>query len=83
MTKKELLCGLTLSGMLATSSGFFLLTTLKAGAQDNPQRETIQATAMGQQRASGKMFSVTVNIESYSTPADQKVLSDAFKNGGN
>ncbi|HZV86759.1 MAG TPA: hypothetical protein VFF95_04370 [Candidatus Binatus sp.] len=82
MTKKELLCGLTLSGMLATSSGFFLLTTLKAGAQDNPQRETIQATAMGQQRASGKMFSVTVNIESYSTPADQKVLSDAFKNGG-
>jgi hypothetical protein len=82
MTKKELFCGLTLSGMLATSSGFFLLTTLKAGAQDNPQRETIQATAMGQHRASGKMFSVTVNIESYSTPADQKVLSDAFKNGG-
>lgn len=82
MTKKGLLYGLTLSGMLATSSGFFLLTTLKAGAQDNPQRETIQATAMGQQRASGKMFSVTVTIESYSTPADQKILSDAFKNGG-
>lgn len=82
MTKKELLCGLTLSGMLATPSGFFLLTTLKAGAQDNPQRETIQATAMGQQRASGKMFNVTVTIESYSTPADQKILSDAFKNGG-
>ena len=82
MTKKGLLCGLTLSGMLATSSGFFLLTTLKAGAQDKPQRETIQATAMGQQRASGKMFSVTVTIESYSTPADQKILSDAFKNGG-
>jgi hypothetical protein len=82
MTKKGLLCGLTLSGMLATSSGFFLLTTLKAGAQDKPQRETIQATAIGQQRASGKMFSVTVTIESYSTPEDQKVLSDAFKNGG-
>jgi hypothetical protein len=82
MIKKGLLYGLTLSGMLATSSGFFLLTTLKAGAQDNPPSETIQATAMGQQRASGKMFSVTVNIESYSTPEDQKVLSDAFKNGG-
>jgi len=37
---------------------------------------------MGQQRASGKMFSVTVNIESYSTAEDQKTLSDAFKNGG-
>lgn len=82
MTKKGLLYGLTLSGMLATLSGFFLLTTLKAGAQDKPQRETIQATAMGQQRASGKMFSVTVNIESYSTPEDQKILSDAFKDGG-
>jgi hypothetical protein len=82
MTKKRSLCGLTLSGMLAISSGFFLLTALKAGAQDKPKRETIQATAMGQQRASGKMFSVTVNIESYSTPEDQKVLSDAFNSGG-
>jgi hypothetical protein len=82
MTRKAFLCGLTLSGMLAISSGFFVLTVLKAGAQDKPKRETIQATAMGQQRASGKMFSVTVNIESYSTPEDQKILSDAFKNGG-
>jgi hypothetical protein len=82
MTKKRFLCGLTLSGMLAISSGFLFLTALKAGAQDKPKRETIQATAMGQQRASGKMFSVTVNIESYSTPEDQKVLSDAFNSGG-
>jgi hypothetical protein len=79
MTKKAFLCGLTFSGMLAISSGFF---ALEAGAQDTPKRETIQATAMGQQRASGKMFSVTVNIESYSTAEDQKTLSDAFKNGG-
>jgi hypothetical protein len=82
MTKKRFLCGLTLSGMLAISSGFFLLTALKAGAQDKPKRETIQATAMGQQRASGKVFSVTVNIESYSTPEDQKALMDAFSAGG-
>jgi hypothetical protein len=82
MTKKRSLCGLTLSGMLAISSGFLLLTALKAGAQDKPKRETIQATAMGQQRASGKMFSVTVNIESYSTPEDQKALMDAFSAGG-
>jgi hypothetical protein len=82
MTTKASLCGLTLSGMIAISSGFFVLTALKAGAQDKPKRETIQATAMGQQRASGKMFHVTVNIESYSTPEDQKLLSDAFESGG-
>ena len=82
MTKKRFLCGLTLSGMLAISSGFLFLTALKAGAQDKPKRETIQATAMGQQRASGKMFNVTVNIESYSTPEDQQALIAAFKAGG-
>jgi hypothetical protein len=60
----------------------FLLTTLKVGAQDKPKPETIQATARGQLRASGKMFSVTINIESYSTPEDQKVLVDAFNTGG-
>ena len=82
MTKKGFFCGLTLFGMLAISSGFFILTSLKAGAQDKPKRETIQATAMGQQRAAGKTFHVTVNIESYSTPEDQKALVDAFNAGG-
>jgi len=42
----------------------------------------IQATAFGQQRASGKTTNVTINIESYSTPEDQKVLIDAFNTGG-
>jgi len=37
---------------------------------------------MGQLKASGKAFHVTVNIESYSTPEDQKVLIDAFNAGG-
>jgi len=36
---------------------------------------------MGQQRASGKTSNVTVNIESYSTLEDQKVLFDAFTSG--
>ena len=79
--KKRLFADLMLVGILA-STGMFLPGAFNAGAQDKPKRETIQATAMGQQRASGKMFHVTVNIESYSTPEDQKVLFDAFTDGG-
>src|SRR5271169_5580602 len=54
----------------------------KTGAQDTPTRETIQAQAMGQNRAAGKNFNVTVSINSYSTPDDQKALLDAFAQGG-
>jgi hypothetical protein len=68
--------------MIAVFSGLLLFATYKVGAQDKPKRETIQATAMGQQRASGKMFNVTVIIESYSTPEDQQALIAAFKAGG-
>lgn len=60
----------------------FLPVALKVYAQDKPKRETIQATAMGQTTAAGKTFHVTVNIESYSTPEDQKMLIDAFASGG-
>jgi hypothetical protein len=52
------------------------------GAQDKPKRETIQAQAMGQNRAAGKTFNVTVAIDSYSTPEDQKLLISAFTQGG-
>jgi hypothetical protein len=82
MSKKRFLSVLTLSGMIAVFSGLLLFATYKVGAQDKPKRETIQATAMGQQRASGKMFNVTVIIESYSTPEDQQALIAAFKAGG-
>ena len=81
MMKKRLFAHLMLVGSLA-SVGMFLPLAFNAGAQDKPKRETIQATAMGQQRATGKMFHVTVNIESYSTPEDQKMLIDAFAGGG-
>jgi len=81
MMKKRLFTDLILAASLA-SMGMFLPVAFNAGAQDQPKRETIQATAMGQQRASGKMFHVTVNIESYSTPEDQKMLIDAFASGG-
>jgi hypothetical protein len=48
--------------------------------KDKP--ETIQAQAMGQLKMTGKTFNVTILIESYSTPQDQKTLIDAFQRGG-
>jgi hypothetical protein len=44
--------------------------------------ETIQAQAFGTTTMSGKTFGVTITIEEYSTPADQKALIDAFNSGG-
>ncbi len=58
------------------------MPAFKIGAQDKPKRETIQAQAMGQNRAAGKSFNVTVSIDSYSTPDDQKLLISAFNQGG-
>jgi hypothetical protein len=69
-----------ITGVLIT---FVLVVgAFKTAAQDKPKPETIQAQAMGQNRAMGKSFSVTVTIASYSTPDDQKVLLDAFAQGG-
>src|SRR5258708_6722892 len=46
------------------------------------KQETIQAQAFGTTTMAGKSFGVTINIEDYSTPADQKALIDAFNSGG-
>jgi hypothetical protein len=59
-----------------------LVAIVAAPAQDKAKPETIHATAMGQMTASGKTFSVTINIASYSTPADQQALIEAFNAGG-
>ena len=70
---------------LVAGSLMLLVLTLSAfqiGAQDQPKRETIQAQAMGQNTAVGKTFNVTITIDSYSTPDDQKALIDAFTQGG-
>jgi hypothetical protein len=81
MRKTRLFADLILISSLV-SIGVLQPATSNAGTQDKPKRETIQATAMGQERTSGKTFHVAVNIDSYSTPEDQKVLSDAFSTGG-
>ena len=44
--------------------------------------ETIQAQAFGTSTMAGKTFGITILIEEYSTPADQKALIDAFNDGG-
>jgi hypothetical protein len=82
MIMKRPLSVLSLAGMLAFSCGLLMLAVFRAEAQDKPKSEVIQATARGQERASGKMFHITINIASYSTPADQKILIDAFSTGG-
>jgi hypothetical protein len=81
MTKKNMLfADLILASGVAIAS--MLLPAFKTGAQEKPKPETIQATAMGQLQASGRTFHITINIESYSTPSDQKILIDAFQSGG-
>jgi hypothetical protein len=67
---------------IAAIGGLLLIASVAVLAQDKAKTETIHATAMGQMRASGKTFSVTINIASYSTPADQQALIDAFNAGG-
>jgi hypothetical protein len=81
MNNKGLFAKLVWTVSVATL-GMFPGAAYKASAQDSPKRETIQAQAMGQNTAMGKTFNVTINIESYSTPADQKTLMDAFASGG-
>jgi hypothetical protein len=83
---KRLVTGvLTMVGTLAVAV-IFVPATCNVAAQEEPKPkpkiETIQAQAMGQLTATGKTFNVTVRIESYSTPEDQKVLIDAFTSGG-
>jgi hypothetical protein len=46
------------------------------------KRETIQAQVWGEQRLAGKTFNMTIIINSYSTPEDQKALIGAFQKGG-
>jgi hypothetical protein len=72
-------------GILMASLLFAGVVTVSASRiypQDQPKRETIQAQAMGQNTSAGNQFNVTISINSYSTPDDQKALIDAFTQGG-
>lgn len=62
--------------------GLTLLATGFLYGQEKAKREVIQASARGEMRGSGSFVNITINIESYSTPEDQKILIDAFQKGG-
>ena len=59
-----------------------LLPSTSSNAQDKPKRETFQATAMGQSTQLGRMHSVNIMIEEYSTAEDQQALLEAFNSKG-
>ena len=62
---------------LAIAAVFML--GIGVNAADN---ETIQAQAFGTTTMAGRSVGVTIIIDGYSTPADQKSLIDAFNRGG-
>ena len=47
------------------------------------QRQVFQAQSMGQGTQMGQNFSLTLTIDEYSPPEDQKVLLEAFEKAGN
>jgi len=61
-----------------------LLVTFAATAisESEPKPETIQAQVFGTTTMAGRSFGITIIIEGYSTPAEQKTLIDAFTKGG-
>ena len=66
-------CGLLLA--------FLLSGVIHASSQDDRKIETIDATARGTSTQLGRIVNVKITIYQYSTPADRKVLVDAFAKG--
>src|SRR4030081_1795463 len=69
---------LTLGSLLITG---LLIAGSTPGFSSN-KTETIDATAMGTSTQMGSEFSVTLNIDDYSTQADKQTLVEAFQKGG-
>ena len=53
-----------------------------SGTAQAQKSMTIQATAMGTSTQMGKMYSVNIYIQQYSTPEERQLLIKAFKNKG-
>ena len=62
--------------------GLVTLVALISISSHAQEPETIQAQAFGTTTMASQNFGITIKIESYSTPADQKALIDAFTKGG-
>ena len=63
---------------LAGIAGFMLLASPSSSAQKLPKEIYIQAQAMGESTQMGQTFNITLIIEEFSTPDDQKALLAAF-----
>jgi hypothetical protein len=70
------LAGLSLIGLL-------VLASMPSQSFEGVKSETIEASAMGTGTQLGQVIGVTLNIESFSTPADRQVLMQAFQQGQN
>jgi hypothetical protein len=67
---------------LIVGAGVALLGTVCSFSQDKPKPETYGATAIGEGPAAGRTFNVTITIQGYSTPEDQRSLIDSFTSSG-
>jgi hypothetical protein len=65
--------------VLAAMAVLAILTAALAAGQS---RQQFQAQAFGQGTQAGRTFGVKIIINEYSTPADQKILIDAFASKG-
>lgn len=76
--KRAIVAAVALTLITAT-----LLTSRNSSAQKLPKPFMIQATAMGQGSQLGRMISIDLRIEEFSTTDDQKALLEAFTEKGN
>ena len=73
------------TAVVAIMSMLFL-TGSRSSAQEGtklPKSIFIQAEAMGTNQQMGRMFSVNIIIDEFSTPDDQKILLEAFNHKKN
>lgn len=64
------------------ASTILVLSAFFTGILGVGEREQFQAQAVGEGQQMGQTFSVTITINEYSMPEDQKVLRDAFSTKG-
>jgi len=70
------------AGVVAVALAFFPSARSVAQEAPPPTREFIQATAEGTSTQMGRMISVNIILDEYSTPEDQKALLEAFEQKG-
>jgi hypothetical protein len=79
LKKIAALVAVLIVGCFAALTGFRNAAQAEEG---KPAHEVYQAQARGTETQLGKLFDVNINIDSYSSDADQQALNDAFQKGG-